>query len=243
MATAPAVEPGAAAQTTADCCPICFGTDWRTRKELKLYGTRVCKKCYYSLANRRQLAFVLDRILVTAVAYAAIGAVGFFAPSTVTALGGVALLALALACDFLFCLRDSFMGQSPGKMLTGVQTIERETLEPVGPQLSLVRHAPLLAIWAAAVFLSLLDDTIGIIGSLIGLVLLLYMASQLCRGPRWGDQLAGTMVIWKKYRHRVPFDTRGALCVVCGYDLRGNLSGVWYGNRQPGGRPAGGCAW
>ena len=227
MAIAPTSEPSAAAETTEACCPICFGTDWRTRKELKLYGVRVCKKCYYGLANRRQVAFLLDYILLIVGAYLA-GMVVVLAnpsPSDVTFVM-VLGVAIGLAFNFLFALKDGFSGQSPGKMLMGVQVLQRRSLEPAGFLASLMRHIPLLVMWTVPAFMVFFPGIPWLVTNLIILILLLYMATQLCRGPRWGDKLAGTMVIWKKYRHRVPFDTRGALCVVCAYDLRGNVSGV-----------------
>ena len=133
---------------------------------------------------------------------------------------------VGLALNFLFAFKDGFRGQSPGKMLMGVQVLEGRSLEPAGFRLSLMRHVPLLVMWGVATFMIFFPGMPWLLTNLIILILLLYMATQLCRGPRWGDKLAGTMVIWKKYRHRVPFDTRGAFCVVCGYDLRGNVSGV-----------------
>ena len=216
------------APTTAESyCPICLGTDWRSRKTLRLYGTRVCKKCYYGLANRRQLAFLLDYVLLFVVSAVAGMAVGLVLPATATMLVGLLAVAVGLACSFLFTLKDGFNGQSPGKSLMGVQVLERRSLEPIGFRLSLMRHVPLLVMWGASTFLQMIgNQTVWLVTSLIVLILLFYMASQLGRGPRWGDKFAGTMVIWKKYRHRIPFDTRGALCVVCGYDLRGNVSGV-----------------
>ena len=36
---------------------------------------------------------------------------------------------------------------------------------------------------------------------------------------------AGTMVVWRKHAHRLPFDPRGILCMECGYNLTGNVSG------------------
>jgi len=178
---------------------------------------------FFSETNRRQLAFLLDYVLLFVVATIAGMAVGLMVP---VALVGLVAVAVGLACNFLFSLKDGFNGQSPGKSLMGVQVLERKSLEPIGFRLSLMRHVPLLVMWAVPAFLTVVHEGAWLIAGLIASILLFYMGSQLCRGPRWGDKFAGTMVIWKKYRHRVPFDTRGALCVVCGYDLRGNVSGV-----------------
>lgn len=41
------------------CCPLCL-KDAKAKKAKPLYGTKVCKKCYYGLANRRQFAYLID---------------------------------------------------------------------------------------------------------------------------------------------------------------------------------------
>lgn len=44
-------------------CPLC-GSDKYMHKPKSLYGHQVCKKCVNGFANRRQLAFVIDMIII-----------------------------------------------------------------------------------------------------------------------------------------------------------------------------------
>jgi len=53
----------------------------------------------------------------------------------------------------------------------------------------------------------------------------LLVAFQLASGPRTGDRYARTMVIWRKFRSRPPFDPTSTACIACGYDLTGDVSG------------------
>jgi len=55
---------------------------------------------------------------------------------------------------------------------------------------------------------------------------IIVMPATLEKGWRWGDHWARTRVIWKKHRLELPFAPQGILCLVCGYDLTGNVSGV-----------------
>ncbi len=218
--TTPAIDPG---------CPICHSPKWWSRKPLLLYGERVCKKCYYHLANCRQLAFFLDLILLTivnTVAKQAVSYASFDFPISPNS-DRFANLFTKLLVLLLFSCKDGFTGQSPGKLLTGVQVIESRTLRPISFALSFRRNIPILAIYVSSILLPFFEATSKLVDitPLICFILLLYMANQLNRGPRWGDKLAGTMVIWKKYAHRPPFDDRGILCKECGYNLTGNVSG------------------
>jgi len=54
----------------------------------------------------------------------------------------------------------------------------------------------------------------------------LVIAIQEAKGPRVGDGMAGTYVIWKKYAHLPVFGGNALVCEACGYDLQGNVSGV-----------------
>ena len=42
-------------------CPLCGQSKHMNEAKL-LYGHAVCKRCYYSFANRRQFAFFLDML-------------------------------------------------------------------------------------------------------------------------------------------------------------------------------------
>ena len=43
-------------------CPLCQTAKHMRRTKL-LYGTLVCKRCYYRFANMRQLANIVDAII------------------------------------------------------------------------------------------------------------------------------------------------------------------------------------
>ena len=47
---------------TEQVCPLCQIAKHMRRTKL-LYGTPVCKRCYYKFANRRQLAYIVDAII------------------------------------------------------------------------------------------------------------------------------------------------------------------------------------
>lgn len=86
--------------------------------------------------------------------------------------------------------------------MMGVTVVDEETYEPTNAVRSFKRNILLMIPFAALV-----------------------VAFQMAKGKRYGDGLAKTRVIWNKYRHRFPFDNRGYVCRLCGYDLRGNVSG------------------
>ncbi|HNQ22699.1 MAG TPA: RDD family protein [Phycisphaerae bacterium] len=209
------------------CCPICLGTKWRTRKHLLLYGVRVCRKCYYSLANRRQAAFILDNLCFSLAVGMTLGLLSLVLPPALAdaeVFWQVAFNLMIVAFGF----KDGFGGYSPFKWLAGVQVVDVDTLEPITFGRSFLRNLPVVGIMLVQ---SVCYNLAGLVPWLMLVVamasiLLLYIAMRLCRGPRWGDGVARTKVVWKKYAHRLPFDTRGHICVNCGYDLRGNVSGV-----------------
>lgn len=234
LTEAPLVTPPKAPPAApADGCPICHSPKWRSRKELKLYGVRVCKKCYYRLANRRQLAFVIDlvalnivELIVGILVGVLIGVFGSSASLVVPAGFDLAMLGLAVLFILAFAFKDGFGGHSPGKALMGVQVVNADTLEPIGFAVSFKRNLPILLFQGITLGFVLISVAASMVANLPVLVFYLIIAYQLSRGPRWGDRFAGTKVIWKRYRHRVPFDTRGIFCQGCGYNLTGNVSGV-----------------
>jgi len=106
----------------------------------------------------------------------------------------------------LFACKDGLAGMSLGKLLIGLQVVDAETGRPAGPVKSFLRNLCVS----------------------IPLVSWFYMwavASQLAEGPRCGDGLAGTRVIWRRHRYALPFAVSATVCWACGYELRGNVSG------------------
>lgn len=158
-------------------CPLC-GLDTHMKKPRQLYGWPVCKKCVGKFANRRQLAFIAD-IFCLRLAGLAIGlGVGLTAASmqiSEAAFGAILVLMQGGEIGVLL-LRDAVGGVSPGKLLTGLQTVDRDTAAPIGITASMKRNLPLLV-------------------PLLPLV----AAVQLMKGPRIGDKWSRSKVIWKKY--------------------------------------------
>lgn len=165
-------------------CPLCGRADKQMRKEKKLYGEFVCKKCYYAFANRRQLAFVVDWVIqlvggiVFAIGYATFLALvlgidpGGDSPASWWAYEVVVRVLVAVP----FLMKDGFSGYSPGKALCGVRVVHERTGQPIGFFRSLGRNLPLVI-------------------PIIPLV----AAYQLQKGYRIGDKRVGTKVIWTKY--------------------------------------------
>lgn len=200
-------------------CPLCRRTFRRlARRPKTLYGIRVCSRCRNGFANRRQGAFLIDWIIfsLAVVALLLLGEWMFFDVVSAGTFGFTASTPAATAFEMalghgawvLFLFKDGFEGRSPGKRLLGIEVVDRKTMQPIGFKTSFDRNLPLLP------FL------------IIFAVLLLIPAVRLVRGARWGDGRAGTRVVWRKYRYRLPFDQRGIFCQSCGYNLTGNVSGI-----------------
>jgi hypothetical protein len=89
---------------------------------------------------------------------------------------GDASAGLVLLGYALLPIKDGFLGYSPGKFLLGVRTYSAESGSTAGPILSFVRNMVLYIPFA-----------------------LLIAAVQLQKGPRIGDGIANTRVIWMKH--------------------------------------------
>ena len=158
-------------------CPLC-GQAKHMHQPKPLYGHMVCKKCYYSFANRRQLAFFVDiigwRIITLALAFAMGAAMAPSRPSqSAFQTASVVLVTLLLG---VFCCKDCLAGQSPGKALCGVKVIDATTGQSCGIGASFKRNLPLVIPFMPLV-----------------------VAYQLCKGHRTGDGWSNSKVIWKKY--------------------------------------------
>jgi uncharacterized RDD family membrane protein YckC len=171
----------------------------------KLYGHWICKKCYYAFANRRQLAFVIDRVAwqlpVLAVSLAIGFAIGLSGGKITPDVENViSFLAWPLFLVFLF--KDGFSGYSIGKLICDVRAVDSLTHEPIGFVASFKRNLPIYIPFVP-----------------------LYIAYQLQKGNRLGDGWSKSMVIWNKYAKSHVFGGTGS-CEVCQYDLTANVSGV-----------------
>ena len=160
-----------------EICPLC-GSGKHMAKAKSLYGHMVCKKCYYSFSNQRQLAYFLDVLCYYVICFI----VGLLLAMLMTASGSsqsdiqsVASLLGWLLLPVLIC-KDCFSGQSAGKAMCGVKVIDETTGEPGGIGASFMRNLPLVIPFMPFV-----------------------VAFQLSKGHRTGDGWSNTKVIWKKY--------------------------------------------
>ena len=127
----------------ASACPICGEAGRKYSKGGKeLYGEKVCKKCFYSLMNRRQIAYVLDAAVYSGVFLVVFIVLGFAFIAVLLSMGYeptsfndvetvyklVATVALMMH-SAAFTLKDFMGGRSVGKFLCGVQVIDEETGE------------------------------------------------------------------------------------------------------------------
>lgn len=167
-------------------CPLCDRDKYMSRPK-ELYGHSVCKKCVNSFANRRQLAWFIDMLIIRIGILGVSFFIGYLVAATiVSARGSVSDSDMAMfsAIDWGFFLvglllvvcKDGFSGRSPGKVLTGVQVVDKDTLKPIGFMASMKRNWPTL---------------IPIVPIICGM--------QLLKGPRWGDKFANTFVIWNRH--------------------------------------------
>jgi uncharacterized RDD family membrane protein YckC len=163
-------------ETTAGC-PLC-GDSRRMARPKKLYGHPVCRRCWTGFANRRQLAWIIDVFLARTLAI-------FLGVFLVTRFDQEESLTWVLLAIFfaLIAVKDGlFGGRSPGKAITGVKVIDAETGEAIGVNSSIRRNFLLLIPFMPVV-----------------------VVFQMMGGPRIGDGLAGTRVIWKRYANNQVF--------------------------------------
>lgn len=191
-------------------CPLC---QKRPVGRKTLFGQAVCKKCLYGFANRRQFAFIIDLVVVAAVGVPIGVGVGYGMQSMPLATQYVIEFVFGALVGALFTLRDGFAGQSPGKRLMGVQVVDVGTGKPIGFGQSFKRNV-----------YQMVGD-VPVIGPLLGFIALITIALQMIKGPRMGDGLGKTRVIWKQYYRSRVFGGDELACEGCGYDLTGNTSG------------------
>ncbi|MCA9255222.1 MAG: RDD family protein [Phycisphaerales bacterium] len=190
-------EPNAITATGHPPCPIC---DEKLTADWagRLYGIRVCESCRRAFARRRYWAFFFDMLALLVVLQALQFIVWLVDEPGLDRI--VHRVAPFLQLAILF--RDGFDGQSFGKQLFDLQATRVATGAPAGLGAGLLRNLPILLP-----------------------PITLYIFAELKFGPRIGDGIARTKVIWKRYRDKAPFRPPGSNCHQCGYDLTGNTSG------------------
>ena len=185
-------------------CPLCQTAKHMRRTKL-LYGTLVCKRCYYRFANMRQLAYIVDAIIWLPITYfLEFGlALVFESARLDPMISDFVYLGLGwVVFPMIFFCKDSFRGHSPGKWVCGVRVVYQDGVEPIGIASSFKRNLPLMI-------------------PLMPLV----VAFLLQKGHRLGDGWAKSKVVWKRYANH-PVFTGLFACQRCQFDLTGNMSGV-----------------
>jgi len=165
-----------------DNCPLCQIRP--VKEKLKLYDTRVCKKCYYGFANRRQFAYIIDMIILQILSTG----LGFVAGIVLASVMGqmtpqqgrvstVFFFALGTLTGVIYGIKDGFGGKSIGKLICGVTVVKEDTYKGSGFRASFFRNILLNIPFFPFVVLVMMN-----------------------KGHRPGDGFAGTRVIWDKYR-------------------------------------------
>lgn len=168
----------------AAACPICRDSA-RMKRPKTLYGHQVCRRCWARFMNRRQIAWIVDTIGIGFVVGLFLGLL--FPGNADDSSSGV--LNLIFVTYFVF--KDGFAGQSLGKAMCGVQVVHQDSGEPTGFGRSFLRNWILLLPFVPLV-----------------------VAFTMGKGPRLGDEMGKTKVIWKRYRDSPVFAPPGAAAKV-----------------------------
>lgn len=113
-------------------CPLCGKKKNMGKKAKLIYGRLICRKCYYSFINRRQIAFVADIVLWNILSLIILGLM----KQPIDAISSIIMF-------LIFCFKDGFSGFSPGKAMMGVQVVDKTTNKPIGFGASFKRNLPL----------------------------------------------------------------------------------------------------
>lgn len=173
-------------EPNANDCPLCARLVAAAGP--RLYGVAVCRGCSRRFAARRSAAAILDMLLFyLLLPGACVGlsyAIAVYWPFTrgglIDALVVLAIVVVCLAAmipPLLYFAKDGCAGYSPGKWLCGLRVVDARTGRPIGVAQSSLRNM--------------------LLGCVPPLGLLMF--GQVRRGPRWGDALANTRVVWTRY--------------------------------------------
>lgn len=183
-------------------CPLCYAPT-NLRDAADLDGTSVCARCHRAYFLRRVAAFHIDLIVFGALS---LGLCTVLGPSLDLSRTTSEVIAFVLIQPLL-ALRDSIQGVSPGKLLTGLQAIDKRMHAPVGPGGSLRRNWPYL-----------LPGVWPVLANMFAFEVFYH-------GRRTWERESHTRVIWLAHAHQPPFSMHETECPHCGYDLTGNISG------------------
>jgi hypothetical protein len=187
-------------------CPLC---DREIKKPKVVYGHAICKKCWAGYINRRQVAYVIDTLVIVA----AMLLTGYVS----RLLFGTEIIWLQFCAGVLLNAywlgRDGLNGRSPGKVCMNLEVVDGSSGAAIGWTQAFLRNWPLAVstvVIVVAQFLQLVDTrgenvlvlfplALSGFGVLLGMITVLIIAIQMNNGPRWGDGFADTRVIWRRY--------------------------------------------
>lgn len=166
-------------QKQSQSCSLCRATTSQDKPKY-LYNHLICQKCYNDFANKRYLAYFIDALVLNVLALITIFVLSLQGFDFDDLNQNIELLNYSFLGFFIF--KDSFGGYSPGKYLTGLQVYNTAKKKPTGFVDSFLRNF--------IFFIPLIP---------------IFLAFQLRKGLRFGDGIAKTKVIWKKYEKEEVF--------------------------------------
>lgn len=131
-------------------CAIC-GVPFDRATIVRFHGHAVSKKCRDRFALRRELAWIIDYVLITVLFNFGLVMLVFVVHAFARGYAGLddadapkpgqLVISLVFVIVFLvFLLKDSVRGTSPGKLVTGLQVVDKDTAMPIGPLASFKRN-------------------------------------------------------------------------------------------------------
>ena len=184
------------------CCPVCGQPKQKLAE--KLYRVPICRQCSNEFTMLRCAAAVIDWVVLPPVLLLGVASAWLLLiaivesttnivvihtrseapePTAVELALGASAWLIPVLTYLLFCAKDGCAGYSPGKIWLELRVVDQETGAPIGFVQSIKRNiAP-----AAMCFLTAIA------------------AVQIRYGPRVGDEVGKTKVIWRRYAGRRPF--------------------------------------
>jgi uncharacterized RDD family membrane protein YckC len=151
------------------------------RRTKALYGRIVCRRCWAAFHRRRQVAWAIDALLLVliAIALAELAHVPAEPDHVFPTRSDWPWYAILSA---LLAMKDGFGGRSVGKALCDLQVVDRSSDAPAWLHQSILRN-----------FFLCMPLCVVIEGMLMA------------GGPRIGDAIARTRVIWRRHRDNQVF--------------------------------------
>jgi uncharacterized RDD family membrane protein YckC len=114
-------------------CPLC-GVSSQLGGDRRLYGSKVCWKCYYGFSSRRVAAFLLDTLIWSLLGWVCVVACFSIDPTK--------LPVVAVCFGTIYLLKDALGGTSPGQVMCGLKVIDARDGGAIGAWPSFLRNLP-----------------------------------------------------------------------------------------------------